>query len=142
MPHPRIGRLARERAAQLLFGLDFTGYDWREAIDAFWQEFPARPSVKHYAEQLIEGVAGHREALDVAIVGALDKWSPARVGRVEWNILRVALYEMRHIEDVPERVAINEAIEVAKRLGADDAPRFINGVLDRLKEDAPRATHT
>ena len=142
MPHPRIGRLARERAVQFLFGLDFTGYDWTSAIEAFWKEFPARPSVKHYAETLIRGVAGHRDELDAAITGALEKWSPGRVGRVEWNVLRVALYEMRHVEDVPNRVAINEAIEVAKRLGADDAPRFVNGILDRLKEETPRATNT
>ena len=57
------------------------------------------------------------------------------MGRVEHNILRVALFELRYAEDVPAKVAINEAIEIAKRFGNDEAPRFINGVLDRLKEE-------
>jgi len=75
-----------------------------------------------------------RAALDADIDTAVHNWSPERVGRVERNILRIALYEMRHADDVPAAVAINEAIELAKMYGTDDAPRFVNGVLDRLRE--------
>ena len=133
----RTRRLARERAVQFLFGLAFTGQEWEPALDAFWEAYPARPAVKTYARQLIEGVCCNVDALDAAIVGALQHWAPARVGRVEWAILQIALYEMRHVEDVPRNVAINEAIEVSKSYGADDAPRFINGILDRLKDAEP-----
>ena len=131
---PKKRRSARERAVQFLFGLDFTKYDWRSAIETFWLSSPVNASVKDYAELLIDGVAGHLEELDGAIDGSLDRWTPDRIGRVERNILRVALFEMRYLDDVPTPVAINEAIEVAKRFGAEDAPRFINGVLDRLKK--------
>ncbi len=132
MLSPRVRRHARERAVQFLFGLEFTEYDWREAIEDFWKVNPARPGVKDYAEILIAGVVEHRAELDEIIAANLDKWSPDRVGYVERNVLRVALWEMQYRGDVPRTVAINEAVEVAKRFGADDAPRFVNGVLDRV----------
>lgn len=131
---PQVRRRARERALQFLFGLDFTAYDWRSVIEAFWTENPARPGVKRYAELLIEGVTDHRSELDGEIEHVLEKWAPQRVGRVERNLIRLALFEMRHCPDVPEKVAIDEAIEIAKRFGGDEAPRFINGILDRLRQ--------
>ncbi len=127
-------RLARERAVQFLFGLDFTRYDWEAAIADFWATHPVRPGVRQYADGLIAGVMKHQGSLDPDIQGAIQNWSPERVGRLERNILRIALYEMRHGR-IPSNVAISEAIEIAKRYGADETPRFINGVLDRLKGD-------
>ena len=135
MPSPRIRRQGRERAAQFLFGLEFTGYEWRDVIEAFWEESPSRPGVRQYAERLIHGVLEHREELDRDIAEAVKDWAPDRVGYVERNVLRIALYELRTFPDVPPKVAINEAIEVAKRFCADESARFINGVLDKLKGD-------
>jgi transcription antitermination protein NusB len=129
---PQIRRRARERAVQFLFGLEFTQYEWRTAIEDFWETNPSRPGVKRYAETLIRGIAEHQEELDAEIEKAVDNWKMERVGRIERSIIRLALYEMRHGEDVPRTVALNEAIEVAKKFGADDAPRFVNGVLDKL----------
>jgi len=136
VPAPKVRRRARERALQFLFGLEFTGAPWNEALEGFWRMRPSRPSVKRYAQHLIRGVCEGRDALDATIAEALERWSPGRLGRVERNILRLALYEMRHQDDVPVNVAINEAIEIAKAYGADEAPRFVNGVLDRLKTSA------
>jgi len=130
---PKARRTGRECAVQFLYGLDFTEYDWETAIDDFWATSPVRPTAKAYAERLVKGIMQHRDALDAAITGVLANWRPERVGRVEHNILRVALFELRYADDVPEKVAINEAIEIAKRFGNDEAPRFVNGVLDRLK---------
>jgi len=132
-PH-RARRLARERALQFLYGIAFTEDAWEPALDAFWDSFPARDAVRAYAESLVEGIHTHVDAIDEAITGAIEHWTPGRVGQVEWAILRVAVYEMRYPADVPAGVAINEAIELAKKYGADDAPRFINGVLDRIKK--------
>jgi len=139
---PRIRRQARERALQFLFGIEFTKYQWEPVIDAFWKTNPSRPGVKRYARWLIQGVMENLGALDADIERTVDNWSPERIGRVERNVLRIALYEMRHAADVPSSVAINEAIEIVKRFGADDAPRFINGVLDRLKENEPRTNNS
>lgn len=133
MAHPRTRRGSRERALQYLFGLDFTGYAWDDGLNDFWAHFPSRESVKPYAEQLIRGVCEHQEQLDQQVLDALDKWTPDRVGRIERVILRIALYEMTYEADVPANVAINEAIEITKRFGSEESPRFINGVLDRAR---------
>ncbi len=134
MTSPQLRRRARERALQFLYGLDFTHHEDPESLlEAFWRDNPSRPGARAYAETLIRGVLARQADLDGAITATLDRWTPDRVGRIEQNILRIALYEMRFTDDVPERVAINEAVEVAKRFGSDAAPRFINGVLDRLK---------
>lgn len=134
MPVAGVRRKARERVLQFLFGLEFTRYGWEDALGTFWSMAPARPSVKQYAETVIGGVYEHLGDLDRDIDAALQNWSPERVGRVERNVLRIALFEMRFMSDVPPAVAINEAIELAKIYGAEDASRFVNGVLDRLRE--------
>lgn len=132
MPDPRVRRKARERALQFLFGLDFSNYNWEDAIEFFWDTELTRPSVKAYALTLIQGICERREDLDLEIDRAIDRWSPDRVGRIERNVLRIALFEMKYQEDVPSPVAINEAIELAKNFGSNEAPRFVNGVLDKL----------
>lgn len=137
MPDPRVRRRARERALQFLFGLGFTDYAWEDAAPGFWEMNPTRPAVRRYAERLIRGVCENRASLDAAIAAALDNWSLDRVGHVERAVLRIALYEMRDVPDVPPSVAINEAIEVVKRYGNDEAPRFVNGILDRLRKTLP-----
>ncbi|MCP4640171.1 MAG: transcription antitermination factor NusB [bacterium] len=131
----QVRRRARECAVQFLFGIDFTSYEWQNAILDFWACNPAKKSVREYAEHLVGGVMDRREELDEAISECLENWTLDRVGAVERNVLRVAWFEMLHGSDVPAPVAINEALEVAKRFGADDAPRFVNGVLDRLKDN-------
>ncbi len=140
MSHAHSRPAARDRALQFLFGLDFTGHDWEEEIDDYWEARPAKPAVRQYAEVLIRGVCDGQEALDERIRLALDNWSLERVGHVERTVLRIALFEMWKCEDVPVNVAINEAVELAKRFGADDAPRFVNGVLDRLRKQLDAET--
>ena len=104
-------------------------------MESFWETCASRSGVRQYAESVIRGVMEHLEELDAAIAEAAENWAPERIGRIERNILRVAIYEMRYGDDVPTTVAINEAVEVAKRYGADDAPRFVNGVLDLARKD-------
>lgn len=143
MAGPQQKRRARTRALEFLFGLEFTQYDWKAELEKFWTTFESKPDVREYAERLVLGVHEHRDALDDAIKDALKNWSWDRVDRAERNILRIALYEMIHLEDVPAKVAINEAIELTKIYGSDDSPKFVNGVLDRVKrkiEDASPAS--
>ncbi|MBM3288653.1 MAG: transcription antitermination factor NusB [Candidatus Hydrogenedentes bacterium] len=131
---PKARRSARERAMQFLFGLEFTGYPWQERLEIFWETNPSRPPVRQYADALIGGVMERREELDAGIDAALDRWTPERVGRIERNVLRVALFEMRHGDGVPAGVAINEAIEVVRQFTTDESAAFVNAVLDRLKD--------
>ncbi len=139
---PQIRRRARERALQFLFGLDFTKYEWESVLEGFWEQNPSKPGAKRYGELLIHGVIDNMEELDEVISPALDNWTLERIGAMERSVLRIALYEMLYLEDVPVPVAINEAVEIAKQYGSDDAPRFVNGVLDRLKEVEPRQKST
>ncbi len=128
-------RKARCRALELLFGLEFTQDDWRTALVAFWKTFESKESVREYTEILIAGVCEGRDALDEDIDAALTGWTPERVGRVERNVLRIAVFEMVFVDDVPPKVAINEAIELAKSYGSDESPGFVNAVLDRIMDE-------
>lgn len=86
-----------------------------------------------YAVRLIEGVGAHREDIDALLNGASDNWSLVRMPVVDRCILRLAAYEMKHVDAVPVSVSINEAVELAKDFGGEDeSPRFVNGVLGRI----------
>ncbi len=132
MRSARTRRKARCRALEFLFGLEFTKGDWRAALDAFWKTFETRQSVRDYAETLVAGVLEGRGVLDGDIDAALKGWTPERVGHIERNVIRIAVFEMGSIDDVPPKVAINEAIELAKSYGTDESPAFVNAVLDRI----------
>ena len=134
MGPPRARRKARCRALEFLFGLEFTGDEWQSALVAFWKTFETKESVREYAELLVAGAFERREELDEYIDAALKGWTPERVGRIERNVLRIAVFEMGFVDDVPPKVAINEAIELAKSYGTDESPGFVNAVLDRIMD--------
>jgi N utilization substance protein B len=96
--------------------------------------YPVKKNIILYAEKLVRGVHEKQIDLDETIAEVLENWTPDRIGYVERAVLRIALFEMLYCDDVPASVAINEGIEVAKSFGSEEAPRFINGVLDRLRE--------
>ena len=151
MKHSRsTRRSSRIAALQCLYGLYHTGYDCEEVLgphwglyeapaggldeeEAAWVMDPPGDEAMAYATRLVRGVCAHEAELDDHIHGALENWSPDRVGPIERCVLRIAVYEMLYVRDVPGGVAINEAIEVVKTFGAEEAARFINGVLDRLR---------
>lgn len=119
---------------QYLFGLESTGYPWADGLAEFWKTFSTNQKARAYAEMLIEGAHEGRDDLDKQIDAALKGWSPNRVGRVERIVLRIGLYEMRSVDEVPAKVAINEAIEITKLYAVEESPKFVNGVLNRLKD--------
>jgi len=128
-------RKARSRALELLFSLEFTREDWRGALAPFWKTFESKEAVREYAELLIEGSIERQKELDEIIDAALTGWTPDRVGHVERNILRIAVLEMGFVEETPPKVALNEAIELAKGYGSDESPGFVNAVLDRIMDE-------
>lgn len=130
---PQQRRKARRRALEFLFSIEFTQYDWEDALESFWETFDTKQVVREYAKVLIKGIVAHKEDIDTHIDSALTNWSPDRVGRIERNILRVAVYEIAYTDDVPQKVAMNEAIEIAKGYGTDESAGFVNAVLDKLK---------
>lgn len=91
-----------------------------------------------FAEELVQGVLAHREEIDRSIASHADNWSIERIAKVELAILRLAVHELLRRRDIPPVVTINEAIELAKTYAGEDSHRFVNGVLDRMKEGLGR----
>jgi len=131
-----VRRKARECALQVLFAQE-RGPMRESALAAFWDDAGAPPEARGYAERLVHLVADHRAAIDGAITRAAENWTLERMSRVDRNLLRVAAAELFFVDDVPVRVALDEAIEIAKRFGGEDSGRFVNGILDRIARDAP-----
>jgi N utilization substance protein B len=134
-------REGREAAVQFLFqdDLNKTGpQPLPEVLDEFWKLRESSARTREFATELIRGVLGNQEAIDERIKKVTANYELHRIAPVDRNILRVAIYEMLHTDEVPPVVCINEAIEIAKRFGSEDSGRFVNGILDRLKEEVAR----
>lgn len=129
---------ARTLAVQFLFQRDFNGGEYADALQQFWTDHPAGAKVKTFAGELIEGVETHRADLDVRLQQYAENWDVRRMGAVDRNVMRVALFEMMHRPDIPPVVSINEAVDLAKELSSDESGRFVNGILDRARRDMDR----
>lgn len=127
-------RKARELAVQFLYQWDLRGAEVLPEMNDVLARDRRTGEVVEYVETLVRGVADHVTEIDGWITAAAEHWSVGRMAVVDRNILRLAIYEMVfRKEDVPPRVAINEAIELGKRFGAESTGAFVNGVLDRVR---------
>ncbi|MEP6937081.1 MAG: transcription antitermination factor NusB [Chthoniobacterales bacterium] len=131
-------RVARQAAVQYHFWRDLHGGDAPERMDEFWEFCPATPRVREFAQPLIDGMATHLPEIDERIRRYSANFDFKRISPVDRNVLRLAIYEMLHRDDIPPVVSINEAIELAKMYGGPDSGRFVNGILDRVKDDLSR----
>jgi transcription antitermination protein NusB len=131
-------RRAREAAIQYHFWRDLHHGEGPERIDDFWEFCPATPSVREFAQPLIEGMVSHLAEIDERIRKYCENYNLNRISAVDRNVLRLAIYEMLYRDDIPPVVSINEAIELAKTFGGADSGRFVNGILDRVKDDLNR----
>jgi len=137
-----LRREGREAAVQYLYSLDQNAAPDASRLELFWSVHQAGPGARKFAESLVGGVVSRQREIDERLVKALANWALDRLEVVDRNVLRLAIYEMFFCLDTPPIVAINEAIEVARRLGTPDSPRFINGVLDELKKQLTRPLRT
>ena len=126
-------RKARELALMLLYELEFRPGDLEAMLAEFWSDRAVPPDVRAFAEALVRGAAEKSADLDGIIQAHAAHWSLARIAPVERNILRLAAYELLFRDDIPERVAINEAIELAKLYGSEESGAFVNGILDQIR---------
>lgn len=134
-----LRRKSRELALQFLFSHDFQGRscvpeDVAKDLDVFCSVFDTGKKALPYGRQLIAGLCEHREAIDSLLADHSHNWRIERMSLVDRNILRIAVFEMRYCSDVPSQVAINEALEVAKRYSVNESVAFINGILDSVQE--------
>ena len=131
-------RRAREVALQMLFQLEASGASAREVLERYRRCFAEGPLPDDFAVALFRDVVEHRDEIDRRIVAASDHWRIERMSRVDRNILRIGAHEIGTGDSVPPRVAINEAVELAKRFGTAESAAFVNGILDRIARDERR----
>jgi len=146
-------RIARECALKILFALRVDEQaDAGSLLSDFWQNFrfaddalgepletaetPLPTAARAFAEVLVKGVVEHRAVIDKQLQDVAKNWSLGRMATVDLSILRICTYELLHLPDVPAKVAINEAIEIAKRYGTKESPAFVNGLLDKVAQQA------
>ena len=129
-------RQSRELALQLLYELDVRGEsDPVPVIDAFWKRQPVHEEVRVFADALVRGVKEQQPKIDELIVRFAEHWELDRMAVVDRNVLRAGIWELLWGVDIPPKVAINEALEIARRFSTEDSTGFINGLLDRVRRE-------
>ncbi len=124
-------RTAREKALQALYQIDIVGAE----VDTAMESALNGAESNQYFETLVTGTMEHREQLDELIRSNLENWTLERLTNIDRNLLRIAVYEMIHSEDVPVSVAMDEVIEIAKKFGDDQSSSFVNAVLSKIKDN-------
>ncbi len=124
-------RTAREKALQALYQVDIVGAEVEDAMESALNGAESDP----YFEALVTGVIEKREQLDELVRTNLENWTLERLANIDRNLLRISAYEMIHSEDVPVSVAMDEAIEIAKKFGDDQSSSFVNAVLSKIKDN-------
>ncbi len=128
-------RELREHVFRMLFRREFfkTEEEFKEQMELYLGELaPMSEEDRAYMEEKTEAIYGMVPQLDESLNEVAKGWKTGRMSKVDLTILRLALYEMRHEDSVPEKVAVNEAVEIARRYGGDDSPSFVNGILAKL----------
>jgi N utilization substance protein B len=125
-------RRAREIALQLLYQMEVNPVDPHEALELFWQGLSASQPIKEFVGRIVEGVHGKQEEIDKLIKKHSEHWRLDRMDRVDKSILRMGVFEIMFCDDIPARVAMNEAVDLGKKFGAEESGAFINGILDKI----------
>jgi N utilization substance protein B len=132
-------RRGREAALQILYACEVAGVGPEEGI-AGHAEIEGQPAqletaeAREFAARLVVGTARSVEEIDPIIAGASEHWRPARMAVVDRLILRLAVYQLLHVSDVPPVVVIDESVELARAYGGDESSRFVNGLLDAIRK--------
>jgi len=125
---------ARGTALQVLYEIDMVGHPPVQVLQDRLEEEPFPDELAEFIRQIVFGVLPLREQLDQVIARYAPEWPLEQIAAIDRNILRIATWEFAAQRDTPVKVAINEAVELAKAFGSDSAPRFVNGVLGSLAE--------
>ncbi len=126
---------AREYALQILYAVDITKDDPGDCIERFWEgNEESSGEVKKFAAGLVLGVSDNKKEIDRIITKYATNWHLDRMAVIDRNVLRFATYELIYVKDIPPKVSINEAIDIAKKFGGPDSGKFVNGVLDKINK--------
>ena len=126
---------AREYALQILYAVDITKDDPGDCVRRFWEgNEESSAEVKKFAAGLVLGVSDNKKEIDRMIAKYATNWKLDRMAVIDRNVLRFAAYELLYAKDIPPKVSINEAIDIAKKFGGPDSGKFVNGVLDKINK--------
>ena len=125
---------ARVRSVQLMYAWEISSLDWETVQENFWGDREMSDEVRGYSDRLISCVRNKVVQIDSIIKRQIVNWNISRLSIVDKNILRLGICELLYFEDIPYKVAIDEAINLAHMLGSSDSPRFVNGVLDAVSK--------
>jgi transcription antitermination factor NusB len=129
---------AREAALKILYQMEIAHSDVRQACSDYWAENADEGQVKDFAEQLVQGTKEHLAQIDALISKHAKNWQLKRMAVIDRNILRYATFELLFLKDIPPKVSINEAVDLAKKYGDAESGKFVNGILDQiLKSNCP-----
>lgn len=129
-------RRSREYALQILFQLELANTPLNDdLLMEFWKDINEPEDVKAFTYSIVTETLKNLDKIDTLIIKAAQHWSLERMAVIDRNILRAATYELSFREDIPPSVAINEAIEIAKKYSTEDSASFINGILDRIANE-------
>jgi N utilization substance protein B len=128
-------RKARELALRMLYQGETNSDDPESALTNYCETFPYQQDIIDYARRLLAGIKQNQPIIDTKIADACEHWRLNRITYVDKNILRVGIYEMLFVPDVPPKVSIDEAIELGKKYGNEDSRVFINGILDKVMRE-------
>jgi N utilization substance protein B len=132
-------RSGREAAIQFLYQYDTHKPGQLDAaLAGFWKQSEEKKAVCDFAADLVRGVIDKLPEIDAKLRGLADNWDFERLAVVDRNILRLAIYEMFYRSEIPPVVSINEAIEIAKKFSTAESGKFVNGLLDKVKQDVLR----
>lgn len=132
-------RLARETALKILFQVDVGRLSVDEALDNTREEFDPSDDVWRFAVELVRGTAAKLSEIDRLLTMFSKDWQVDRMANIDRNILRLAVYELLLVPDVPASVTVNEAVELAKRYGDADSAKFVNGILGNVVRQLSQA---
>lgn len=125
-------RAAREEAFKMIFQVDLGKNSWSETLSRNLKELSLSEESRLFLKQLVEGTMTHLAEIDAEISKYAQDWKLDRMLSTDRNILRMSLYELKYLKDIPASVTVNEAVELAKVYGDDDSGRFINGILGNI----------
>jgi len=127
---------AREYVLQMLYQVDITRSDWQETMMSFWEsneQEDISAELKDFSAQLLGGVIEHLQEIDKKISKYAANWQLERMAFVDRNIMRLGCFELMFREDIPPKVTINEAVELAKKYSGSESGKFVNAILDQIK---------
>ena len=131
---PRKRTRGRELALQFLYQWDQRGDEVIESLTSFVLDGDHDPSVQRFARDLVRGVIENLAGIDQKIIEVAENWDIHRMAVVDRNVLRLATYELAYLTDIPPKVSINEAIDLAKKFSTAESGAFVNGILDKIRK--------